>query len=201
MLKYLTELAVVKEIRQVMNTISSRFGKYKRLDINGINSGIADEKRSCWAIVSIDGFEIDAKIIHRGRGKFEILEDNYGGKYIGERVDASDVIRCKVEDDKPLKPKLMVRDCPRCDSVNTLENKHCFKCSYELTREQIKANEDLKLKVMEEKHKQDIEAIRQEMNLQFSQIMFIIQENYKLAHIANALRAKEINDCCTYQYR
>ena len=35
---------MVKEIRQVMNTISSRFGKYKRLDINGINSGIADEK-------------------------------------------------------------------------------------------------------------------------------------------------------------
>lgn len=31
-----------------MKTISSRFGKYKRLDINGINSGLADEKRSCW---------------------------------------------------------------------------------------------------------------------------------------------------------
>jgi len=28
-------------------------------------------------------------------------------------VDASDVIRCKVEDDTALKPKLMVRDCPR----------------------------------------------------------------------------------------
>src|SRR5215831_17654668 len=184
-----------------MNTISSRFGKYKRLDINGINSGIADEKRSCWAIVSIDGFEIDAKIIHRGRGEFEILEDNYRGKHIGEIVDASDVIRCKVEDEMALKPKLTVRDYPRCDSPNTLENKQCSKCSYELTREQINANEDLKLKVMEEKHKQDIEAIRQEMNLQFSQIMFIIQENYKLAHIANALRAKEINDCCTYRYR
>ena len=69
--------------------------------------------------------------------------------------------------------------------------------SYELTREQINANEDLKLKVMAEKHKQDIEAIRQEMNLQFSQIMFIIQENYKLAHIATALRAEETNNCCT----
>ena len=54
---------------------------------------------------------------------------------------------------------------------------------------------------MAEKHKQDIEAIRQEMNLQFSQIMFIIQENYKLAHIATALRAEETNNCCTYQYR
>jgi len=152
-LKYLTELATAKEIRQVMNTISSRFGMYKRPDSNGVNYSKADEKRSCWAIVSIDGLEIDAKIIHRGRGEFEILEDNYSGNYIGELVDASDVIRCKVEDDTTLKPKLMVRDCPRCNLVNTLENKHCSKCSYELTREQIKTNEDLKLKVMEEKHK------------------------------------------------
>lgn len=56
----------------------------------------------------------------------------------------------------------------------------------ELTREQIKADGDLNLKVIEEKYKQDIKAIRQEMNLQFSQIMSIIQENYKLAHIATS---------------
>jgi len=38
---------------------------------------------------------------------------------------------------------------------------------------------------MEEMHKKDIEAIRQEMNLQFSQIMSVMQENCKLIHIAN----------------
>jgi hypothetical protein len=76
-LKYLTELAAAKRIREVMNSISSRFGRYKRPDNSGINSSKRDEKRSCWAIVSMDGFEIDAKIIHRGRGEFEILEDNY----------------------------------------------------------------------------------------------------------------------------
>ena len=186
MLKYLTELAVSKKIRVVMNTISSRFGRYKRPDNSGINSSKTDEKRSCWAIVSIDGFEIDAKIIHRGRGEFEILEDNYRGKYIGEIVDASDVIRCKVEDEMALMPKLTVHDYRRWDSPNTLESKHCSKCSYELTREQINTNEDLKLKVMEEKQKQDTEAIRQEMNLQFSLIMSIIQKNYKLAHITTS---------------
>jgi hypothetical protein len=104
-LKYLAE-----EIRQVMNTISSRFGRYKRTDNIGFKSGKADEKRSSWATVSIDGFEIDAKIIHRERGEFEILEDNYRGKYIGDLVDASDVIRCKVEEDMSLKPKLPLRD-------------------------------------------------------------------------------------------
>jgi Fe-S-cluster containining protein len=101
-------------------------------------------------------------------------------------VDASDVIRCKVEDEMALMPKLTVHDYRRWDSPNTLESKHCSKCSYELTREQINTNEDLKLKVMEEKQKQDIEAICQEMNLQFSLIMSIIQENYKLAHITTS---------------
>jgi hypothetical protein len=87
-LKYLTELAAAKEIRQVMNNISFRFGRHKSPDNSGINCSKADEKRSCWAIVSIDGFEIEAKIIHRGMGGFEILDDNYRGKYIGEIVDA-----------------------------------------------------------------------------------------------------------------
>jgi hypothetical protein len=81
---------VSKKIRVVMNTISSKFGRYKLPDNSSINSSKTDEKRSCWAILSIDGFEIDAKIIHRGRAEFEILEDNYRGKYIGEIVDASD---------------------------------------------------------------------------------------------------------------
>jgi integrase/recombinase XerD len=52
-------------------------------------------------------------------------------------------------------------------------NKFCSKCSYPLTPHvyQEKANEDFKLKLMEEKHKQDMEAMPKEMNQQFSQIM------------------------------
>jgi len=173
----------------IINTILSRF----RLNSISINSSKADEKRSCWAVVCIDGFETDAKIVHRRRGKFEILEDNYRGKYIGEIVDASDVICCKVKDDKTSKPKLTACDCPRCDSVNTFENKHCSKCGYEFTLEQIGVNKDLKLEVMEERHKQDIEVIRREMNLQFTQIMSIIQENYKLAEMSSKVQSYEIS--------
>ena len=33
-----------------------------------------------------------------------------------------------VEDDEALKPKPAVRDCPRCNLVNTFENKYCSKC-------------------------------------------------------------------------
>jgi len=52
------------------------------------------EKYSC--ILFVDGINIDAKIIHKGRGKYRIVEDKYNGKYANKIVDASDVIRCKI---------------------------------------------------------------------------------------------------------
>jgi hypothetical protein len=86
-------------IRQVMNTISFSFSRYKgslEVNDNSNNFNVAIERCSCWAVLYIDRLKIEAKIIHKRRGKFEILEDNYRGKYIGDIVDASDVIRCKV---------------------------------------------------------------------------------------------------------
>ena len=47
-----------------------------------------------WCLISIDGREIKAKIIHMGRGKFKILDDK-DSKYVGKIVDASDVVHCK----------------------------------------------------------------------------------------------------------
>jgi hypothetical protein len=56
------------------------------------------ERRCCWCILFIDnGTRVEAKIIHTGRGKFKILEDNCKERYINRIVDASDVVRCKVE--------------------------------------------------------------------------------------------------------
>jgi hypothetical protein len=81
-----------------MKTISFSFGRYNSAlepNDNSNNFSVAAEKHSCWSVLSIDGLEIDAKNIHKGRGKFKILEDNYRGKYTGNIVDASDVIRCK----------------------------------------------------------------------------------------------------------
>jgi hypothetical protein len=56
-----------------------------------------EEWYSCWCFLLIDGIRFEAKIVHKGRGKFKILNDEYGGKYINKIVDASDVIRCKIE--------------------------------------------------------------------------------------------------------
>lgn len=77
-----------------MSTISFRLGRYNSADELNSNSNKAVERRSCWSVLSIERFRIEAKIIHKRGGKFEILEDNCEGKYIGKIVDASDVIRC-----------------------------------------------------------------------------------------------------------
>ena len=55
------------------------------------------ERYSCWCYIVIDGARFEAKIIHKGRGKFKILNDEYGGKYSNKMVDASDVIRCRID--------------------------------------------------------------------------------------------------------
>ena len=56
-----------------------------------------EELYSCWCFVLIDGTRLEAEIVHKGRGKFKILNDEYGGKYDNKIVDASDVIRCRVK--------------------------------------------------------------------------------------------------------
>jgi len=56
-----------------------------------------EEHNSYWCYILIDGKGFDAKIIHKGRGKFKILNDQYGGKYNSKMIDASDVVHCKTE--------------------------------------------------------------------------------------------------------
>ena len=55
------------------------------------------EKYSSWCLLFIDGATVEAKIFHKGRGKFKIVNDKYGGIYINKIVDASDIVHCKVE--------------------------------------------------------------------------------------------------------
>ena len=64
------------------------------------DSSIEIEKYSCWSVIFIATLKIDAKIIHKGRGKFRIVEDKCKGKYVNKIVDASDVIHCIVKSDE-----------------------------------------------------------------------------------------------------
>jgi hypothetical protein len=54
---------------------------------------MSDDKRGDWCIVSLDGAIIRAKIIHKSRGKYKIVEDTKNGIYIDKVIDASDIIQ------------------------------------------------------------------------------------------------------------
>lgn len=45
----------------------------------------------------MEGTEFEAKIVHKGRGKFKILNDEHGGKYNDKIVDASNIVHCKID--------------------------------------------------------------------------------------------------------
>jgi integrase/recombinase XerD len=84
-----------------------------------------------------------------------------------------------------MKKKPSVLECPRCELVNTIENKYCSKCSYPLVPsafEEIKMAEELKVNNLEEKYKRDMKEIREEINHKLSQVMLMIQQNPKLIH-------------------
>jgi hypothetical protein len=49
--------------------------------------------RGDWCIIYLDGGIFRAKLVHKSRGKFRIVDDNKDGKYIGRIVDAGDIIQ------------------------------------------------------------------------------------------------------------
>ena len=46
-----------------------------------------------WAIISIDGAVTRAKIVHKSRGKYMIVEDSKDGKYLNRVIDAGDIMQ------------------------------------------------------------------------------------------------------------
>jgi integrase/recombinase XerD len=84
---------------------------------------------------------------------------------------------------------------PRCELVNVIENKYCSKCSYPLKPEaydKIKDNENNKFKQLQQKHEQDMESLKKEMNNKVTQILSLIQQNPILAKVKPEVLGKEI---------
>ena len=52
-----------------------------------------DDKNGTWCVVSVDGAILRAKVVHKNRGKFRIVEDVQHGKYVDKTVDASDILQ------------------------------------------------------------------------------------------------------------
>jgi predicted amidophosphoribosyltransferase len=104
-----------------------------------------------------------------------------------------------VPKDKQLSDVLKPKQCPNCNEPNKPDAKFCAKCRMVLTydaynetveKQQEKESEVQELKV---KYEQDMKAMREEMNQQFSQIMLMIQHNPKLAQVKpESLVKKEV---------
>ena len=84
---------------------------------------------------------------------------------------------------------LIPKSCPNCNEPNKPESKFCAKCrmvltydAYNETLEQQEQKES-EVKELKAKYEQDMKAMRDEMNQQFSQIISIIQQNPKLAQV------------------
>jgi hypothetical protein len=52
-----------------------------------------DDKKGDWCIVSLDGEIIRVKIMHKSRGKYEIIDDTKNGIHVKKIIDASDIIQ------------------------------------------------------------------------------------------------------------
>jgi integrase/recombinase XerD len=132
------------------------------------------------------------------------MNSRQGARYIKSRMGA-DLKRAiltqngiAVANDDYLKPKPSVRDCPRCSLIKTLENKYCSKCSYPLVPDafdEIKEAENSKLRVLEEKHLQQMKNLEEKMDHRFNQVMSMIQRNRILAHVKpNLLLDRQIQE-------
>lgn len=106
------------------------------------------------------------------------MNSKQGSRYIKRRIgdDLKNqiLIRNGIISENEVKKKLSVHICPRCELVNTIENKYCSKCSYPLKAEaydEIKNDEDRKLQILEEKHSKEIHLIREEMENRFQMIL------------------------------
>lgn len=71
------------------------------------------------------------------------------------------------------KKKSSVSTCPRCDTVNSLENKYCYQCSYPISPQafdEIKEEENKKINDLEKKYLKDIEFLKHEMESKFQKL-------------------------------
>jgi integrase/recombinase XerD len=115
------------------------------------------------------------------------MNSKQGSRYIKNRM--GDELRNKILEqngiilDMDSKPKPTSIVCPRCELVNQIENKYCSKCSYPLTPqafEEIKKEENSRVKALEEKQSKEMEEMRQTIKLLFKNVDFnVVEEQEK----------------------
>jgi integrase/recombinase XerD len=96
------------------------------------------------------------------------MNSRQGSRYIkrrmGDDLKNEILVRNGIIQETYIKNKPSVLNCARCQLVNTIESKYCSKCSYPLKPEaydEIKLEEDKRMKILEENQKLKDEQITQ----------------------------------------
>jgi hypothetical protein len=55
------------------------------------------DNSSVWCLAKIDRTQVEARIIHIGRGRFKAVEDKPGGAFINRVIYESDILHCRSE--------------------------------------------------------------------------------------------------------
>ena len=91
-----------------------------------------------------------------------IQSSRYIKRRMGEQLKKEILARNGIITSDDLKGQPLIINCPRCSLINIFDNKYCSKCSYPLNPEayeEIKSEEDKRMKILEEKQKQKDEQI------------------------------------------
>ena len=54
----------------------------------------SNKETGSWCTIDFDSKVFRAELVHVGRGKFKIVNDNQDGAYKGKKIDASDILNC-----------------------------------------------------------------------------------------------------------
>jgi hypothetical protein len=88
----------------------------------------------------------------------------------------------KVQSDVEYEEKL--KDVPKVEQLEShLANKILEQEAIKKQLEKLRTDKEKETQMMQQKYEQDMEAMREEMNQRFIQIMSVIQQNPKLAQI------------------
>ena len=117
-------------------------------------------------------------------------------KILLEYVKAIDALT--INDEFRLKKKIVeyeekLKDVPKVEHLEShLANKILEQEAIKKQLEKIQIEKVNETQAMQQKHDQDMKAMREEMNQQFNQIMSIIQQNPQLAYIKPAALREKI---------
>ena len=111
------------------------------------------------------------------------MNPKQGARYIkrrmGNDLKQKILLHNGIISEQQIERKPSVLNCARCSLVNAIENKYCSKCSYPLIPsafDEIKESENKELHEMEQRYEKNIQALREEMNQQFKDIISMVQK-------------------------